>query len=86
MTVHHPHSKGNTMSFDAVVIAIKEDPSLAAELNAAKTPAERAAILDARGIEKPHANSEFPEMDDTAGGTSTTTDITAGASATAAAA
>lgn len=74
------------MSFDAVVTAIKENPELAAELNAATTPAARAAILDAHGIEKPHANSQFPEMDDTAGGTSTATDITSGASATAAAA
>lgn len=73
------------MSFDSVVQAIKDDPELATQLQSASTPAERAAILDARGIDKPNANSQFPEMADTAGG-ATTTDITAGASATAAAA
>jgi len=73
------------MSFDSVVQAIKEDPALATELKSASTPADRAAILEARGIEKPTASSKFPEMDDTAGG-ATTTDITSGASATAAAA
>jgi hypothetical protein len=74
------------MSFDAVVQAIKDKPELASELQAASTPAARAAILDAHGIEKPHANSQFPEMADTAGGQGTTTDGTSGASATAAAA
>lgn len=69
------------MSFDAVMEAIKADPSLADELKAAKTPRERADILDARGIEKPHADSEFPEMADVAGGQGTTTDVTSAASA-----
>ena len=42
--------------------AVKDNPELLEELKAAKTPKERAAILDAHGIEKPHAESEFPEM------------------------
>lgn len=56
------------MSFDPVLEAIKADPSLGLELQAAKTPRERAAILDSRGIAKPHADSEFPEMADVSGG------------------
>lgn len=75
------------MSFDAVTAALKADPELAKEVMAASTPAERAAILEARGIEKPHPQSKFPEMADTAGGNQgTTTDIGQGAAATAAAA
>lgn len=72
------------MSFDAVVQAIKDDPALAAELQAAKTPAERAAVLDARGIARPTSESTFPEMTDVSGGSgSGTVDTTAVASATA---
>ncbi len=73
------------MSFDSVRQAVQDDPALVAELTAASTPAERAAILEARGIEKPNPNSKFPEMDDTAGG-GDTTDSIAAANATAAAA
>ncbi|MBU3674590.1 MAG: Nif11 family protein [Solirubrobacteraceae bacterium] len=50
------------MSFEPVMQAVKDNPELLEELKAAKTPKERAAILDAHGIEKPHAESEFPEM------------------------
>ena len=76
------------MSFDPVMNAIKSDPELLNELKAAKTPKERAAILDAHGIEKPHADSEFPEMAGAGGGSSpqTATDIMIGASAVGAAA
>jgi len=49
------------MSFDPLMKAIKENPALAEELKAAKTPRERHAILDAHGIEKPTLDSQFPE-------------------------
>ena len=49
------------MSFDPLMKAIKENPALAEELQAAKTPRERHAILDAHGIEKPNLDSQFPE-------------------------
>lgn len=78
-------TKGMHMSFDPVIQAIKDDPALAAELQAAPTPAARAAILDARGIQRPTMDSQFPEMDDTAGA-GTTTDVIAAANATAMAA
>lgn len=75
------------MSFDVVVQAIKDNPALAAELNAAKTPAERAAVLDAHGIARPTPESTFPEMTDVSGGSgSMTQDTTASASASAASA
>lgn len=73
------------MSFDSVKQAIADDPTLVAELQAATTPAERAAVLEARGIEKPNPDSKFPEMGDVAGG-GDTTDSIAAANATAAAA
>ncbi|MBU3674589.1 MAG: hypothetical protein FGM34_06000 [Solirubrobacteraceae bacterium] len=75
------------MSFDPVMNAIKNDPELLNELKGAKTPKERAAILDAHGIEKPHADSEFPEMSGAGGSStpSTATDIMMGASAAGAA-
>ncbi len=57
------------MSFDPLMKAIKENPALAEELKAAKTPRERHAILDAHGIEKPNLDSQFPEAG--AGGLST---------------
>jgi hypothetical protein len=41
--------------------ALKENPALAEELKAAKTPRERHAILEAHGIEKPTLDSQFPE-------------------------
>ncbi len=69
------------MSFDGVIQAIKDNPALAGELRAASTPAERAAVLDLHGIEKPTVNSKFPEMDDTAGGGATETAIVAGSAA-----
>ena len=77
------------MSFEPVMTAIQENPELAQELKDAKTPKERAAILDAHGIEKPHAESEFPEVSGVGGGSSspsTATDILIGASAVGAAA
>jgi len=49
------------MSFDPLMQALKENPALAEELKAAKTPRERHAILDAHGIEKPNLDSQFPE-------------------------
>ena len=49
------------MSFDPLMKAIKDNPALAEELKAAKTPRERHAILDAHGIEKPNLDSQFPE-------------------------
>ena len=49
------------MSFDPLMKAIKDNPALAEELKAAKTPRERHAILDAHGIEKPTLDSQFPE-------------------------
>ena len=49
------------MSFDPLMKALKENPALAEELKAAKTPRERHAILDAHGIEKPNLDSQFPE-------------------------
>ena len=65
------------MSFDPVMNAIKDNPELLDELRAATTPRERAAILDAHGIEKPHADSEFPEMMGAGGsGTSSITGVT----------
>ena len=65
------------MSFDPVMNAIKDNPELLDELRAAKTPRERAAILDAHGIEKPHAGSEFPEMTGAGGsGTASWTGVT----------
>lgn len=73
------------MSFDSVRQAVQDDPELVKELTAAKTPAARAAILEAHGIEKPNPNSQFPDMADTAGG-GDTTDSIAAANATAAAA
>lgn len=73
------------MSFDAVIDAIKNDPELAKELQAAGTPAERAAILDAHGIEKPHSQSQFPDMASVSGA-GTATDVTSAANAGAAAA
>jgi len=57
------------MSFDPLMKAVKENPALAEELKAAKTPRERHAILDAHGIEKPNLDSQFPE----AGGATTGT-------------
>ena len=76
------------MSFEPVMQAVKDNPALLEELKAAKTPKERAAILDAHGIEKPHADSEFPEMAVSGGSSSpqTATDIMMGASAVGAAA
>lgn len=41
--------------------ALRDDPELLEELRAANTPEARDAILDARGIEKPGPDSEFPE-------------------------
>ena len=41
--------------------ALQENPALAEELKAAKTPRERHAILDAHGIAKPNPDSQFPE-------------------------
>ena len=65
------------MSFEPVMQAVKDNPELLEELKAAKTPKERAAILDAHGIEKPHADSEFPEMMGAGGsGTSSLTGVT----------
>ena len=65
------------MSFDPVMNAIKDNPERLDELRAATTPRERAAILDAHGIEKPHADSEFPEMMGAGGsGTSSITGVT----------
>ena len=49
------------MSFDPLIEAVKDNPALAEELQNAKTPRERDAILDAHGIEKPGPDSEFPE-------------------------
>jgi hypothetical protein len=49
------------MSFDPLIQAIQDNPELVEELNAAKTPRERDAILDAHGIEKPTMDSEFPD-------------------------
>jgi len=49
------------MSFDPLMKALEENPALAEELKAAKTPRERHAILDAHGIEKPNLDSQFPE-------------------------
>ena len=49
------------MSFDPLMKAIKDNPALADELKAAKTPRERHAILDAHGIEKPTLDSQFPD-------------------------
>jgi len=49
------------MSFDPLMKALEENPALAEELKAAKTPRERHAILDAQGIEKPSLDSQFPE-------------------------
>ena len=62
------------MSFEPVMQAVKDYPELLEELKAAKTPKERAAILDAHGIEKPHAESEFPEMG-VSGGSATTSAV-----------
>ena len=74
------------MSFEPVMNAVKDNPALLDELKAANTPKERAAILDAHGIAKPHADSEFSSMPQVAGGISTATDILIGASAVGAAA
>ena len=64
------------MSFEPVMQAVKDNPELLEELKAAKTPKERAAILDAHGIEKPHADSEFPDMPGgVAGGAATTSAV-----------
>ena len=41
------------MSFDPLIQAMQDNPELVEELNAAKTPRERDAVLDAHGIEKP---------------------------------
>lgn len=49
------------MSFDPLIKALEDNPALAEELGNAKTPRERDAILEAHGIEKPGADSEFPE-------------------------
>ena len=70
------------MSFEPVMNAVKDNPELLEELKAAKTPKERAAILDAHGIDKPHADSEFSAMPEVAGGkSSTTSDVVAGSAA-----
>ncbi|MEI7625807.1 MAG: Nif11-like leader peptide family natural product precursor [Actinomycetota bacterium] len=70
------------MSFESVVNAVNENPALLDELKAANTPKERAAILDAHGIAKPHADSEFTTMPEVAGGkSSTTSDVVAGSAA-----
>jgi len=50
------------MSFDPVMNAVKDNPALLDELKAAKTPKERAQILDAHGIEKPHDGSELSSV------------------------
>ncbi|MFN8125070.1 MAG: hypothetical protein U0R64_00955 [Candidatus Nanopelagicales bacterium] len=74
------------MSIDAVTQALKDDPALLQEVMAAGTPAERAAILKARGIAQPDAHSQFPDMADTAGGSEgTMTETGQAAAATAAA-
>jgi hypothetical protein len=49
------------MSFDPLIQAMQDNPELVEELNAAKTPRERDAVLDAHGIEKPTMDSEFPD-------------------------
>jgi len=49
------------MSFDPMIQAMQDNPELVEELNAAKTPRERDAVLDAHGIEKPTMDSEFPD-------------------------
>jgi len=49
------------MSFEPLMQALRDDPELLEELRAANTPEARDAILDARGIEKPGPDSEFPE-------------------------
>ncbi|MBU3674588.1 MAG: hypothetical protein FGM34_05995 [Solirubrobacteraceae bacterium] len=69
------------MSFEPVMQAVKDNPELLDELKAAKTPKERAAILDAHGIEKPHSESEFASMPEVAGGKSSTTSDIAAATA-----
>ena len=70
------------MSFEPVMNAVKDNPELLNELKAAKTPKERAAVLEAHGIEQPHADSEFTSMPEVAGGkSSTTSDVVAGSAA-----
>jgi len=50
------------MSFESLIQGLKDNPALADELKAAATPAERAAILDAHGIEQPAPDAELPEV------------------------
>ncbi len=50
------------MSFEPLIQGLKDNPALADELKAAATPAERAAILDAHGIEQPAPDAELPEV------------------------
>lgn len=56
------------MSFDDAITAIRNDPELAKELNAATTPNQRAAILQDRGIALPHGESDLSVFDDVVGG------------------
>lgn len=69
------------MTFDVVMDALRSDPELAKKVADAKTPAERAAVIEAAGLPTPTRDSEFALMGDTAGGNGTTTDALVGLSA-----